>query len=139
MDGRKVGRRGMRWVDEKELVRRLFAAINDNDEGAASEVLSQSHVFRNGFSEVLGYGASGVHSLKYNHEIKAPDLRYEVEELISEPGVVVAAVWVASGTPLGGGGKVHVRGMSRHRIKDGRVSESLMALDPLNVLPQLGS
>lgn len=125
-------------VDGERLVRRLFAAINDNDEEAAGEVLSQNHVFRDGFSDVLGYGASGVHSLGYRRELKVPDLRYEVEELISGHGVV-AAVWVASGTPVGGGGAMHVRGMSRHRIRDGRVAESLMTFNPLGVLPKLGT
>ena len=138
MGGRDVRRRELERADGKELVRRLFAAINDNDEAAAREVLSPSHMFRDGFSNILGYGADGVHSLGYRRELKVPDLSYELEELISEPGVV-AAVWVASGTPVGGGGEMHVRGMSRHRIGDGKVAESLMTFNPLGVLPKLGS
>ncbi len=138
MVDRGVGRREVEGVDGKELVLRLFAAINDNDETAAGEVLSSSHVFRDGFSDILGYGADGVHSLGYRRELKVPDLRYEVEELISGSGVV-AAVWVASGTPVGGGSKVHVRGMSRHRIRDGRIADTLMTFNPLGVLPKLGS
>ena len=128
----------MERVDGEKLIRRLFAAINDNDEEAAGEVLSPNHVFRDGFSEILGYGSSGVHSLGYNRELRVPDLRYEVEELIPGRGVV-AAVWVASGTPVGGGSAMHVRGMSRHRIRDGRVEESLMTFNPLGVLPKLGT
>jgi predicted ester cyclase len=123
-------------VDEKALVRRLFQAINANDKEAAAGVLSPNHVFTDGFSRILGHGASGVHSLVYDRQLKVPDLRYEVEELICEPGVV-AATWVASGTPLGGSSEVHVRGMSRHRIRNGRIAESLLTFNPLGVLPKM--
>jgi predicted ester cyclase len=76
--------------------------------------------------------------LKYDHELKVPDLRYELEELVSEPGVVIA-VWEASGTPKNGTQELHVRGMSRHRIQSGRIVESLMTFNPLGVLPKLGA
>lgn len=124
------------FAKDKALVRALFErAINEDDASVATEVLAPDHRFVDGFGEILGLGADGLHALTYDRQLRARDLRFEVEDLIAEDGVV-AAVWIASGTTWRGD-HVRVRGMSRHQLRAGKIARSLITFNPFGLLPKL--
>ncbi len=124
-------------ADGKALVRELFEkVIAKGDEEAARRVLSDGHVFVDGFADILGHGVQSVRSLLYDREIRSPGLRMRVLDLVEEPGKV-AAVWEATGTSVRRGEPLRLLGMSLHVVRDGKIARSTLCWNPFVVIPKL--
>ena len=73
-----------------------------------------------------------------------PDLKHTVDEVIGE-GDSVAARWTVNGTHRGefqgipaSGRKVSVSGVTLHHVKDGKIRETWLSYDNMELLQQLG-
>ena len=74
-----------------------------------------------------------------------PDLRHTVDEMIAE-GNTVAARWTVEGTHRGDfqgipatGRQVKLSGTTVHHIADGKIEETWLTVDNLDLLQQLGA
>jgi steroid delta-isomerase-like uncharacterized protein len=74
-----------------------------------------------------------------------PDLEHTVDEMIAE-GTTVAARWTVRGTHRGDfqriaptGKPVNLSGTTVHHMTDGKISETWLTLDNLELLQQLGA
>jgi steroid delta-isomerase-like uncharacterized protein len=74
-----------------------------------------------------------------------PDLRHTVDEMIAE-GDTVAARWTVEGTHRGDfqgipptGRPIRVSGTTVHHLADGKIKETWLTLDNLDLLQQLGA
>ena len=74
-----------------------------------------------------------------------PDLKHTVDEMIAE-GNTVAARWTVRGTHRGAfqglvptGKQIRVSGTTVHHMSDGRIVETWLTLDNLDLLQQLGA
>ena len=132
-------------VSPKEVVRRLYKeAWNERKFDLIDQLVSQSHglVAPNVSGAAVGPAA-------YKRQIAAfvagfPDLRFVVDEIISENDRVVA-VWTWSGTHRGEflgiaptNKKVSVVGITIHQMANGKILDSHAAWDSLGLVRQLG-
>jgi len=132
-------------VSAKEVIRRLYKEVwNERKFDLIDQLVSRSHglVAPNVSGAAVGPAA-------YKKQVAAfvaafPDLRFVVEEIISEDDKVVAA-WAWSGTHRGeylgiaaSNKKVSVAGITIHQIADGKILDSQAAWDSLGLLRQLG-
>jgi len=74
-----------------------------------------------------------------------PDLRHTVDEMIAE-GDTVAARWIVEGTHRGDfqgipatGRQVKLSGTTVHHLKEGKITETWLTVDNLDLLQQLGA
>ena len=74
-----------------------------------------------------------------------PDLRHTVDEMIAE-GNTVAARWTVEGTHRGDfqgipatGRQVRLSGTTVHHMADGKINETWLTVDNLDLLQQLGA
>ena len=74
-----------------------------------------------------------------------PDLKHTVDEMISE-GNSVAARWTVRGTHRGAfqgivpaGRQIVLSGTTVHHMSDGRIVETWLTMDNLDLLQQLGA
>ena len=74
-----------------------------------------------------------------------PDMKHTVDEMIAE-GNTVAARWTVDGTHRGDfqgiaatGRKVRLSGTTIHHMADGRIKETWLTVDNLDLLQQLGA
>jgi steroid delta-isomerase-like uncharacterized protein len=74
-----------------------------------------------------------------------PDLKHTVDELIAE-GDSVAARWTVNGTHRGefqgipaSGKQVTLSGVTLHHVKDGKIRETWLSFDSMDLLQQLGA
>ncbi len=132
-------------VSHKEVIRRLYKeAWNERKLEVIDQLVSQSHA-------LIAPNVSGaaVGPAAYKNQIASmaagfPDLRFTVEETISEKDKVVAS-WTFTGTHRGvylgippTNKKVSVAGITVHQITDGKILDSQAAWDRLALLQQLG-
>ena len=80
-------------------------------------------------------GLAGVHASVGMYRAIFPDLRFEVEEQVSE-GDRVASRWTLHGTYRGR--RVTLQGMTISRFADGRIVEDTGYSDTLGLVRQLG-
>jgi steroid delta-isomerase-like uncharacterized protein len=132
-------------VSPKEVVRRLYQeAWNERKFEVIDQLISQSHAL---VAPNVSGAATGPAA--YKRQIESfvagfPDLRFVVEEIISENDRVVAA-WAWSGTHRGEflgiaptNKKVSVAGITIHQIANGKILDSHAAWDSLGLVRQLG-
>lgn len=74
-----------------------------------------------------------------------PDLKHTVDEIIAE-GDTVAARWTVRGTHRGefqgipaSGKQVNLSGITVHHLKDGKIRETWLSFDNMEVLQQIGA
>ena len=99
-------------------------------------MLSDGHVFADGFAGVLGRGVQSVRSLLYDRDIRSTRLRPQVLDLVEEPGKI-AAMWEATGESARGGEPLRFLGMSLHVVRDGKIEKSTWSWNPSVVMPKL--
>jgi steroid delta-isomerase-like uncharacterized protein len=132
-------------VSPKEVIRRLYKeAWNERKFDLIDQLVSQSH----GLVAPNVSGAA-VGPTAYKRQIVSlvagfPDLRFVVEEIISENEKIVAA-WTFTGTHRGEflgiaptNKRVSVAGITIHQIASGKILDSHAAWDALGLLRQLG-
>jgi len=132
-------------VSPKEVIRRLYKdAWNERKFEVIDQLVSQSHAL-----VAPNVSGAAVGPKAYKRQIAAfvagfPDLRFVVEEIISEDDKVVAA-WTWSGTHRGeflgiaaSNKKVSVAGITIHQIANGKILDSHAAWDSLGLVRQLG-
>jgi steroid delta-isomerase-like uncharacterized protein len=125
----------------KELVRRLVQALNDNRLELLDDVVARD--YRQG-NESVAAGREGLKALFGRLRSAFPDLSVSIDELIAE-GDAVVAVTRMRGTQRGDlpgvaatGRGVHVSSIDLYRIADGGIVEHFGRFDELGMLEQLG-
>lgn len=129
----------------KQIVVRLFNEIlNGSHFSGLEEVLAHDY-YDHTPAPGQGRGAAGVRAKIQALRTAFPDLRFELETLISERDLV-AARWHATGAHQGSlgdigptGQRVMMRGMDFYRIEGGRIAEHWDVTDQLGLLTQLGA
>lgn len=133
-------------TENKNIVRRLYDEVwNKRKLDLVAELISPSHALNDPF-----VSGSQVGPEMYRRRIQEfiesfPDLRFTLDDLISEKEKVVAA-WVMSGTHKGGfmnipatGKKISVEGITIHYIRNGKILDSNARWDAVGLLRQLGA
>ena len=135
----------MSMSENKDIVRRLAydELWNNWNIGAADDLFTADYVLhlpgsppinRDGAKQVVAmFGAA------------FPDLKHVVDEMIGE-GSTVAARWTVRGTHQGAfqgiapsSKPIVLSGMTVHHMADGRITETWLAMDNLDLLQQLGA
>lgn len=127
------------------LVLRFFRdVLNGANPPAAAQLLTPDFlVHHSGLPGGQG-GMAEVAQLMAGFRAGFPDLRYQVQELVSHADRVVAR-WVATGTHAGPfmgvqptGRPVTVPGTDEFRVADDRLAETWVCSDMLGLLAQIG-
>jgi len=132
----------MSSVDNKELVRRGYEAINQRNWAAFDELHVSDYVSHSGATTIQGLEA---YKQAISINITAcPDLHFTIENMIAE-GDFVAVRHTARGTHQGTfmgipptGKQVTVTGMIFDRVVNGKIIEEWSNQDWLGLLQQLG-
>lgn len=131
--------------ENKAAVRRFFIdAFSEGRLEALDEVIAaDARAHDPGNPQYTG-GTEAAKGLVSMYRSAFPDLRFEVEDMISE-GEKVATRWKASGTHEGDlpdipatGRHATSTGITIDRFEDGRIVESWTSWDTLGLLQQLG-
>jgi steroid delta-isomerase-like uncharacterized protein len=127
--------------DNKELVRQLVAALNDNRIQDLDELVAVQYDQDN---PSVYPGRAGLKELFTRLRSAFPDLNVSIEQLVAE-GDRVVAVSRMNGTQQGelpgikpSGRTVNVSSMDLYRVQDGRIVEHFGRFDELGMLEQLG-
>ena len=127
--------------DNKELVRQLVGALNDNRIQDLDELVAAQYDQDN---PSVHPGRAGLKELFTRLRSAFPDLNVTIQQLLAE-GDQVVAVSTLRGTQQGElpgikptGRSVNVSSMDLYRIQDGRIVEHFGRFDELVMLEQLG-
>ena len=129
--------------DNKALVRRLYAAIDEGDLAGADDLIAADLV-DHGSLPGFGPGGEGFKQFFALWRAAFPDSRFTVEDLIAEGDRVAArvTVWGTHSGPFVGlaptGKRVVVTGIVISRISAGKIVELWEETDDLGLLRQLG-
>jgi steroid delta-isomerase-like uncharacterized protein len=133
----------------KTLVRRVFEECwNRGDLTRLDEIMTRDYAEHDpnqeNFGADFGRGSDYYRNLNRFYRTVFPDLHFEIEDLIAEEDRVVAR-WTSTGTHRGdlmeippSGKRVRVRGISVHRIANGKLVETWVNWDAFGMLKQLG-
>ena len=132
-------------TDNKELIRRLYEEVwNKRKFEITSELISPSHALQG-----PNFSGSSIGPDAYKHQVALfvagiPDLRFTVEDTVSENDKIVAC-WTISGTHQGEfmgipatNKKISFDGMTIHHIANGKIIDSFSNWDALGLMRQLG-
>jgi predicted ester cyclase len=127
--------------DNKQLVRQLIQALNDNRIQDLDELVGAQYDQDN---PSVYPGRAGLKELFTRLRSAFPDLNVSITELVAE-GDHVVAVTTMRGTQQGElpgikptGRSVNVSSMDLYRIQDNRIVEHFGRFDELGMLEQLG-
>jgi steroid delta-isomerase-like uncharacterized protein len=131
-------------VSNKDVIRRLYQEVwNEQKLEVADQLISMSHAL----NDPTIFGAS-VGPEAYKRQVKRfiaafPDLRFAVEEYVSEKDKVVAA-WCVTGTHKGEflglaptGKKISLSGITIHQVANGKILDSYAIWEVLSLLHQI--
>ena len=129
--------------DNKALVRRMFAELNQGHLAVIDELVAPEYVEHiAGGQEIVG--PAGLKQFIAQFATAFPDLHCTIEDEISE-GDKVAAHWTMRGThkgPLLGNRPtsrpIVVQGMIFAHTENGQIAEGWTLLDQMSLLQQLG-
>lgn len=132
-------------TDVKSIVRRLYEEVwNKRRFEIASQLISPSHALN---ETHLGGSAVGPEAYKraVTQYIAAfPDLRFSVEDIISEKDKVVVS-WTITGTHkrefrgiAATNKKISFEGITINYVADGKIMDSVVSMDYFGLLEQLG-
>jgi steroid delta-isomerase-like uncharacterized protein len=132
-------------ADNKMLISRLYEEVwNKRKFDVVGEIISPSHALQG-----PNFSGSSIGPEAYRHQVALflagiPDLRFSVEDTVSE-GDKIVACWSISGTHLGEfmgipatNRKVSFDGMTIHHIAGGKIIDSFSNWDALGLMRQLG-
>jgi steroid delta-isomerase-like uncharacterized protein len=128
----------------ESVVRRLLEEVfNRGSTDLLTELIAVDHVGHDPFGD--HYGPEGLRIAVVEYRAAFPDLRVTVEDLVTEGDKVVHrfTLWGTHAGPFMGipptGRVVTAAGIAIDRLADGKVAESWVSLDALNLLRQLGA
>jgi len=131
-------------MDNKNLVRRLFEEVLNGGRLELLDALVAPAYVENSPAPGQVPGPAGVKAKIEALRTAFPDVRFVLEELVSE-GAIVAARYHWEGTHGGAflgipptGRRVSVRGMDFYRFADGWLVEHWDNVDEFGMLSQLG-
>jgi steroid delta-isomerase-like uncharacterized protein len=132
-------------LDNKAFVRRLYEEVwNKRRLEVVDELISPSHALNDPIASDSQTGPELYKRRVVDLTTSFPDLRFTIEEMISEEGKLVVA-WIISGTHKGefmdipaSGRKVFVEGITIHHIANGKILDSYARWDALGLMRQLG-
>lgn len=131
-------------VENKTIVRRLYEEVwNDRKVDVVDKLLSPSHALQEPNASGSQIGPQVYKATVKRFHAAIPDLRFTVQEVISEGDKVVVA-WILSGTHQGdfygiapSNKKVSVEGITIHQVKNGKILESYASWDRLGMMRQV--
>lgn len=131
--------------ENKAVVRRFVeGVINGGNLDLADELIDPGHVNHDPTAPEVPPGPEGVKRLIGAYRGAFPDIRFHIEEMISE-GDTVAHRWTFTGTHEGTlmgveptGKKVEVKGVEMNRVEGGRIASSHTVSDAMGLMQQLG-
>jgi steroid delta-isomerase-like uncharacterized protein len=126
------------------IIRRLIEEVlNRGQIDLLAELIAADHVGHDPLGD--HYGREGLRIVVAEYRAAFPDLRVTVEDLVTESDKVVHR-FTLRGTHVGPfmgipptGRLLTVAGIAIDRFTDGKVAESWVSLDALNLLRQLGA
>ncbi len=132
-------------TDTKAAVRRLYEEVwNKRRLDVVNELISPSHALNDPHLTGSAVGPDAYKRVCTQFLAAFPDLKFTVEDYISEKDKVVAS-WTISGTHkrefrgIPATNKViSVEGVTIHHIAKGKIIDSYLKLDYLGLLQQLG-
>ncbi|MFI5059712.1 MAG: ester cyclase [Candidatus Acidiferrum sp.] len=132
-------------TDTKAVVRRLYEEVwNKRRLEVVNEIISPSHALNDPHLIGSAVGPDAYKRVCTQFIAAFPDLKFTVEDYISEKDKVVAS-WTISGTHkrefrgIPATNKViSVEGVTIHLIAKGKIIDSYLKLDYLGLLQQLG-
>jgi len=123
-------------------VRRLIAAINDQDDEALEDLVHPDYVYRAPGEELQGI--DGLRELLAAHRRGFPELELIIDDIFGDGGRVATAFTFAGthdgelmGVPATGR-RVSVHGIIHSRVEGGRIVEEWELLDLATMYRQLG-
>lgn len=133
-------------LDNKAVVRRLYEEVwNERKLELVNELISPSHALYG-----PNFSGSAIGPEAYKRQVAVflrafPDLRFRVEEMISENDKLVAC-WIISGTHQGEymgipptNKSMSAEGITIHQLSNGRIMDSYACWDALGMMQQLGA
>ena len=128
-----------------QLVHDAFAAINARDLDAYCSILEDDYVWDNDAFPAPVRGRDGVRQAFAMYFTAFPDLKVELEQVISNPaGDLVVNTWRATGTHQGDFAgiaptqrSVETRGCTVSQMRNGRIVKSTTYTDQLALIRQL--
>jgi steroid delta-isomerase-like uncharacterized protein len=129
----------------KDIFRRLYQDVwNDRKLESLDQVIAKSHALGD---PTLAGSAVGPEAYRRQVErfvIGFPDLRFTIDDTVSEKDKMVVS-WTVAGTHKGEflgvaptNKKVSVSGITIHEISNGKILESVAVWDALGLFQQLG-
>lgn len=131
--------------DAKAVVRRLYEEVwNKRRLEAVSELIAPSHALNDPHLSGSAVGPDAYRRVLTQYLSAFPDLRFAVDDFITEKSKVVAC-WSVSGTHerefLGirpTQRKIAIEGITIHHVSNGKIIDSYVSLDYLGLMQQLG-
>jgi steroid delta-isomerase-like uncharacterized protein len=132
-------------LENKAIVRRLYEAVwNERKLEVVDELISASHALHDPMASGSQIGPESYKQRVVELTTSFPDLRFTIEDMITEKGKVVVS-WIISGTHEGEfmgipptGKKISVEGITIHHITNGKILDSYASWDALGLMRQLG-
>jgi len=129
----------------KTSVRRLFEEVwNKGRVLVADELFAPTYTHHDSSTPDVGRGPEGEKKRVTLYRDAFPDIRFTIEDIISESETVVAR-WSCRGTHKGDlsgiaptGKQFNITGVSIARFTNGRMSEGFVNWDALGLMQQLG-
>ena len=122
----------------KSTIRRLYEYINGNRADEFAIIVAPQYVDHSNGQK----GPAGIAEAAANLHRAFRDLRLEIADIVAE-GDLVAVRWVETGRHVGQffnlkptGKPFESRGMNVYRVRDGKILESWLAIDPATIRAQ---
>jgi steroid delta-isomerase-like uncharacterized protein len=133
-------------VENQVTIRRLYEEVwNKRNLAVVDEILSPSHALSEPNAPDSQVGPQAYKATVNRFFAGMPDLRFTIQDLISEKNKVVV-VWVMSGTHRGEfygapatNKKVSVEGITIHQVENGKLLDSYASWDRLGTMQQMGA
>ena len=132
-------------VESISISRRLIEEVwNNRKLDVVNELIASTHINHDPNTPDLGSGPEGYKRLVTLYTTAFPDLRFTIEDLISEGDKLVIS-WTVSGTHKGDlrgtpptNKKMSVEGITISRHATGKILDSRVSWDALGMMQQLG-
>lgn len=132
-------------TNNREISRRVFEEVwNDKNLDAIDELIANDYLHHDPQSPPVSRGAAAYKGFVTYYLSAFPDLRFTLEEELSDEDTVVTR-WTATGTHNGtlygvpgSGRQFSVTGITIARIRNGKAVESWNNWDALGLMQQLG-
>ena len=130
--------------ENKDLAQRSWEMlVNEQNPDAIDELYTPNFVWHEPDQDIQG--SEEARQFLNTHLSAFPDMHVSVEEVIAE-GEKVVTRWTIRGTHQGEleefgpptGRQIEIKGITIHRIEDGKIAEEWERYDNLSIMQQLG-